>query len=87
MKEIWKVIDNSRSKNKEKMKAIGLLIQLYMYKTNLLGGYTTVEWIREHTQENLFKEQNIIKREKNLSDYLKDNNIDPDQICIPKTVF
>jgi hypothetical protein len=87
MKNLWRTIDDPRLRVKERMRAMKLMLECYKMRFQIIDSQPSTKEFMEYAEKvkadeqiNAKADQELMRREKVLQDYLEKNNIDFDKI-------
>jgi predicted transcriptional regulator len=72
IKKSWTIVDDPQADQKERMKAMSIILQCYDKRLDLLNSEPTVDAVREYIERVKKAEKEISKREKALQVYLEE---------------
>jgi predicted transcriptional regulator len=80
IKKSWTIVDDPNADQKERMKAMSIILQCYDKRLDLLNSEPTVDAIREYIETVKKAEKEISRREKALQAYLEERNLTNEEI-------
>jgi hypothetical protein len=80
IKKSWTIVDDHKSDQKERMKAMSIILQCYDKRFQLLNGEHTINAVREYIGEVVKADKEISRREKALQAYLEEKKLTNEEI-------
>jgi predicted transcriptional regulator len=80
IKKSWTIVDDPQADQKERMKAMSIILQCYDKRLDLLTSEPTVDAAREYTERVNKAEKEISRREKALQVYLEERKLTNEDI-------
>jgi predicted transcriptional regulator len=80
IKKSWTIVDDHKSDQKERMKAMSIILQCYDKRFQLLNGEHTIDAVREYIGEVVKADKEISRREKALQAYLEEKKLTSEEI-------
>jgi predicted transcriptional regulator len=80
IKKSWTIVDDPQADQKERMKAMSIILQCYDKRLDLLNSEPTVDAVREYIERVKKAEKEISKREKALQVYLEERKLTNEEI-------
>jgi hypothetical protein len=80
IKKSWTIVDDPQVDQKERMKAMSIILQCYDKRLDLLNSEPTVDAVREYIERVKKAEKEISRREKALQVYLEERKLTNEEI-------
>jgi predicted transcriptional regulator len=80
IKKSWTIVDDPQADQKERMKAMSIILQCYDKRLDLLNSEPTVDAVREYIERVKKAEKEISRREKALQVYLEERKLTNEEI-------
>jgi hypothetical protein len=80
IKKSWTIVDDPQADQKERMKAMSIILQCYDKRLDLLNSEPTVDAVREYIERVKKAEEEISRREKALQVYLEERKLTNEEI-------
>ena len=80
IKKSWTIVDDTQADQKERMKAMSIILQCYDKRLDLLNSEPTIDAVREYIERVKKAEEEISRREKALKAYLEERKLTSEEI-------